>query len=95
MYTIDIMLRGTPLSLSIQRKESADANATHRQIADAIQSGTPKLLELACEKDEGKKITVLVNEIVGVQISEKAGGSAAGKSTGFFGQLTAQVDTES
>ncbi len=94
MYTIDIMLRNTPLSLSIQRKESAEAEATYRQISDAIQSGMPKVLELACDKDEGKKITVITSEIVGSQISQKAGGSAAGRSTGFFGQLAAQMENE-
>lgn len=92
MYTIDIMLRGTPLSLSIQRKESADADATYRQVSDAIQSGTPKVLELACDKEEGKKFSVLVSEVVSVQVSEKAGGSAASRSTGFFGQLAAQME---
>lgn len=94
MYTIDIMLRGTPLSLSVQRKESADADTTHRQITDAIQTGSPKVLELTCEKDEGKKISVLTSEVVGVQISEKSGGAGTGRATGFFGQLAAQTSGE-
>jgi hypothetical protein len=33
-------------------------------------------LELTCEKQEGKKVSVLVSEISAVQVSEKSGASA-------------------
>ncbi|MCM1984706.1 hypothetical protein [Lyngbya confervoides] len=92
MYTIDILLRGTPMSLSVQKKEEEAAQAAHKQITDALQLGTPKILELTCDRDEGKKITVIISEVIAVQISNKAGATGTGRGPGFFGQLTAQAD---
>jgi len=43
------------------------------------------LLELACEKQPGKKIGILGTEISAVQISDKSGTAAAsGRPPGFF-----------
>jgi hypothetical protein len=83
MYTVEVTLRGTPLTLAVQRKELADAETLYRSILDAIQTTTPKLLELTCEKETDKKIGVLSNEVSAVQMSEKGGGAAAGRMTGF------------
>jgi hypothetical protein len=88
MYTVEVTLRGTPLILSVQRKELSDASALYRSILDAIQSPTPKLIELTCDKDTDKKIGVLSHEISSAQISEKSGGASTGRMTGFGAMLT-------
>lgn len=85
MFIIDITLKNTPLSLSVQRKEGEDAQATYQQILDAMQSGDRKVLELTCDRQTEKKIGILSSEISAVQLSEKAGTSAAsGRPPGFF-----------
>ncbi len=85
MFIIDLTLKNTPLTLSVQRKSEEDAKAVYQQILDAIQSGNPVALELTCEQQTEKKIGVLVSEISAVQISEKSGTAAAsGRPPGFF-----------
>ncbi|MGB8700870.1 MAG: hypothetical protein WCD18_15760 [Thermosynechococcaceae cyanobacterium] len=83
MYTVEVTLKGTPLSLSVQRKELSDATTLYRSILSAVQSGTPAMVELTCEKELDKKIGVLSHEISAVQLSEKGGGAVAGRITGF------------
>lgn len=85
MFLIDIILKNTPVTLSIQRKSEEDAEATYSQIKQALQSGQPVMLELSCDRQPDKKICVLVNEISAIQISEKSGTAAAsGRPPGFF-----------
>ena len=76
MYTVELTLKNNPIALSVQRKEQEQAEALYREIATAIGDSNPKLLELTCEKQEGKKVSVLVSEISAVQVSEKSGASA-------------------
>ena len=83
MYTVEVTLRGTPLSLAVQRKELSDAETLYQSIVDSIKTTAPSLLELTCEKETDKKIGVLVSEITAVQISEKGGGASKGGFTGF------------
>jgi hypothetical protein len=83
MYTVEVTLRGTPLSLAVQRKELSDAETLYRTIADTMKTTAPSLLELTCEKETDKKIAVLVSEITAVQLSEKGGGPSKGGFTGF------------
>jgi hypothetical protein len=75
MYTVEITLKNNPIALSVQRKEEENAQALYREIANAIAEGNPKILELTCEKQEGKKVSVLTSEISAVQVSEKSGAS--------------------
>ncbi|NET50010.1 MAG: hypothetical protein F6K09_15090 [Merismopedia sp. SIO2A8] len=90
MYTIDISLKHSPTSFSIQRKEEEEAKAVYNEILNALRSGHPTLLELTCEKQEGKTIGVLVQEISGVQLTEKPGTAAAsGKAPGFASLIDA------
>ncbi|NJM76677.1 MAG: hypothetical protein HC852_13920 [Acaryochloridaceae cyanobacterium RU_4_10] len=88
MYTVEVTLRGTPLTLSVQRKELSDAETLYRSIVDSIQATPPKLIELTCEKESDKKIGVFGGEISAVQISEKSGGATSGRSAGFGAMLT-------
>jgi hypothetical protein len=76
MYTVEITLKNNPIALSVQRKEQENAEALYREIANAIADANTKILELTCEKQEGKKVSVLVGEISAVQVSEKSGASA-------------------
>lgn len=85
MYILDVTLKNTPVTLSVQRKNEDDAKALYNQIQDALKSGSPTILELTCEQQVGKRVSVLVNEISAVQLSEKSGTAAAsGRPPGFF-----------
>ncbi|ERN40109.1 hypothetical protein KR51_00033960 [Rubidibacter lacunae KORDI 51-2] len=83
MFTIDLTLKYSPLPLSVQRKEQEGAEALYQQITAAMR-GEPTLLELTCEKDDGKKIAVFSDQISGVILSQKTGAAAAGRAPGFF-----------
>lgn len=87
MFTIDLILKYTPLSLSVQRKTDEDAQAIYQQVQAAMETGSPALLELTCEQQPEKKVSVLTKELCGVQISQKSGSSATGKQAGFFAAL--------
>ena len=84
MYTIEMTLRGTPMSLSVQRKELEDAQTLYQEILQALQTSTPRLLELTCDREPDKKLGVLSGEISAVQLSDKTGGSAVGRAAGFW-----------
>lgn len=83
MFTIDIIVKSTPMPLSVQRKAIEDAQQVYQQIVSLMGSGTPQALELTCEKMPEKKIAILSSEISAVQISEKSGATAAGRVPGF------------
>jgi hypothetical protein len=85
MYIIDLVMKNTPSMLSIQRKTEEDAQAVYQQVVEALKSGNPTILELTCEQQVGKKITVMVSEVSAVQIAEKSsGGMGSGRTPGFF-----------
>jgi hypothetical protein len=71
MFTIELTLKGNPLSLSVERKEKEASEELYKSIVDTIQQGDAKLLELTCEKQQGRKISVLTSEISAVQVLEK------------------------
>lgn len=83
MFTIDIIMKYTPVPLSVQRKSAEDAEAIYQQIVESIRSGNPQILELTCEKIPEKKIAVVISEVSGVQISQKSGAAATGRPPGF------------
>jgi len=70
------------MPLVVQRKEQGDAQKLYSEVMDSMQKGNQKLLELTCEKVEDKRITVLVSEIIAVQIYEKTSSSTS-KRPGF------------
>ena len=76
MYTVELILKSNPIALSVQRKDQENAEALYQQIVSAIADGNTKVLELTCEKQEGKKVTVLTSEISAIQVSEKSGASS-------------------
>lgn len=76
MYTIDVMLKYSPAPISVQRKEENEANELYQKLTAAMTEGEPKVMELTCDRDAGKKVTVLCSEISVVQMSQKSGASA-------------------
>ncbi|CDM93741.1 MAG: hypothetical protein P5702_16795 [Limnospira sp. PMC 1291.21] len=83
MFTIDIIVKYVPVPLSVQRKTQEDAMGVYNQVLDMMRSDHGQLLELTCEKMTDKKVAVLSSEISAVQISEKSGTTATGRSPGF------------
>ena len=83
MYSIELSIKLSPLPLIVQRKEHGDAKRLYSEIIDTIQKGNQRLLELTCEKVEDKQITVLVSEIIAVQIYEKTSSAGSSKRPGF------------
>jgi hypothetical protein len=71
------------MPVAVQRKEQEGAMALYGQVREALESGQPKVLELHCEKDEHKHISLLSSEIVAVQTYEKSAGASGGKRPGF------------
>ena len=90
MFTIDLMLKNTPLPISVQRKEAEDAQAVYQQVLSAMSSSTPEVIELTCEKQEDKKIAVFSDRISAVMISQKSGATASGRVPGFFSAVVAE-----
>ena len=94
MFTIDISIRNTAFSMSVQRKSAEDAEAVYQLILAAMGSGSPAIVELKCEGKTEKKIAVLASEISGVQILQKDGvASSSGKLPGFAA-FTVKEDTQ-
>ena len=83
MYSIELTIKLSPLPLIVQRKELRNAQRLYAEVIDFMQKGNQKLLELTCEKVEDKKVTVLVSEIIAVQIYEKTSSSGSSKRPGF------------
>ena len=83
MYVIELALRMSPVPVSVQRKETEAAEALYQQIRQALESGQPRLLELTCEKVEGKKVTLLISEVLAVQLYEKTAATGGSKRPGF------------
>lgn len=83
MYVIELSMRMSPVPVSVQRKEHGDAEALYQQIRQSIEQGQPRLMELTCEKVEGKKATLLINEVLAVQLYEKASATGGSKRPGF------------
>ncbi|MGD1903159.1 MAG: hypothetical protein ACFB9N_13070 [Geitlerinemataceae cyanobacterium] len=84
MYDIDLIVKSTPVPLSVQRKSEEDAQATFAQIRTALETGEPKVLSLTCEGKTEKQLTIVTSELSAVQLSQKAAGAGDGKRTGFF-----------
>ncbi|MEB3294948.1 MAG: hypothetical protein VKJ24_17465 [Synechococcales bacterium] len=84
MYILELSLKGSPSGLTVQKKEQADAEATYQKIVEGIKSSSESLLELTCDHQAGKKVSVLSSAIAAVQVYEKTSGGASGRTPGFF-----------
>ena len=83
MYVVELSIRLSPMPVAVQRKELADAEALYNQVKGALETGSPRVLELHCEKEEDKRISLLSSELVAVQVYEKSAMGGSGKRPGF------------
>ena len=83
MFVVELSLRLSPMPIAVQRKEKEAAQALYGEIRQALESGEPRVLELHCEKDEHKRISLLSSEIMAVQTYEKTAGGSGGRRPGF------------
>ncbi|WP_038014205.1 hypothetical protein [Synechococcus sp. WH 8016] len=83
MYVVELALRMSPMPISVQRKESGDAESVYQQVRQALEQGQPRLLEMTCEKVEGKRLSVLTSDVLAVRIYEKTAASGGSKRPGF------------
>jgi hypothetical protein len=52
-------------------------------VRQALEGAGPRVLELTCEKEPEKKVSLLSSEVVAVQLFEKSASAAGGKRPGF------------
>jgi hypothetical protein len=83
MYVVELSIKLSPMPLAVQRKELAAAEGLYQQVRSCMESGHPRLLELTCEKEEHKRLTLLSSEVVAVQLYEKSAVGGGGKRPGF------------
>ena len=83
MHTLNIIVKNSPLPISIQRKEAADADKAYQQIMSAMSTASPAVIELTCEKQEGKKVAIASAAIAAVVMSQDTGANAS-RAAGFF-----------
>ena len=83
MYVIELSLRLSPMPVAVQRRELEAAQALYGEVRQALEHGQPRVLELTCEKEEHKRISLLSSEIVAVQIYEKSATGTGARRPGF------------
>lgn len=85
MFIIDVSLKSAPVTLSVQRKTQEDAEASYQQVLEAARSTEHRLVELTCEHQVGKKVSIVGSEIAAVQVYEKSStATSSGRPPGFF-----------
>ena len=85
MYSLEISLRYSPFTLSIQKKDFEDVKRIYNEIKNFMQGNNQNsnLIELSCEKVQDKFITVVAKEVIAVQIYEKSAVAGGSKRPGF------------
>jgi hypothetical protein len=83
MYVIELSLRLSPMPVEVQRRELEAAQALYGEVRQALEQGQPRVLELTCEKEEHKRVSLLSSEIVAVQIYEKSAAGTGARRPGF------------
>jgi hypothetical protein len=83
VFVVELSLKLSPMPVAVQRKEQAEAEALYQQVKQAMESGHPRLLELSCEKEETKRVSLLTSEVVAVQTYEKSAVGGGSKRPGF------------
>ncbi|MBD0267279.1 hypothetical protein [Pseudanabaena sp. FACHB-2040] len=91
MFTIELTLKHTALPLSVQKKTEEEAEAAYQSALEGLRTGSTTIIELTCDQQPNKKISVLSSELAAVQIFEKSGtATASGRPPGFFALTTEQ-----
>ena len=83
MYVVELSLKLSPMPIAVQRKDLADAQRLYGEVRQALEGNGPRVLELSCEKDPRKQVSLLSSEVVAVQLFEKSAAAAGGKRPGF------------
>jgi hypothetical protein len=83
MFVVELSLRLSPMPIAVQRKDQEAALALYREIRQALESGEPRVLEIHCDKEEHKHISLLSSEIVAIQTYEKSAGGGGSRRPGF------------
>jgi len=83
MYIVELSLKLSPMPVAVQRKELAEAQALYASVVQALEGQGPRVLELSCEKEPEKRVSLLTSELVAVQIYEKSATGGGGKRPGF------------
>lgn len=83
MYVVELSLKLSPMPLAVQRKELTDAQELYARVRQALEGQGPRVLELSCEKEPDRKVSLLTSELLAVQIYEKSAAGSGGKRPGF------------
>jgi hypothetical protein len=83
MYVVELSIKLSPMPIAVQRKELTDAQHLYGEVRQALEGAGPRVLELTCEKEPEKKVSLLSSEVVAVQLFEKSAAAAGGKRPGF------------
>ncbi len=83
MYVVELSLKLSPMPIAVQRKELADAQALYAMVRQALEGSGPKVLDLSCEKNPERQVSLLTSELVAAQLYEKSAAGAGGKRPGF------------
>ena len=85
MYSLELSLRYSPFPISIQKKEFEDVKRIYDEIKNYMNETVENtnLIELMCDKVQGKLIAVRAQEIISVQIYEKSSVAGGSKRPGF------------
>ncbi|MEA5472584.1 MULTISPECIES: hypothetical protein [unclassified Spirulina] len=84
MFSIDLILKYSPIPVSVQRKELDAAKAVYHGVLEAMKKVPPEMVHLTCEKQTDKEVAVFSDQISAVVISQKSA-TASGRTPGFFG----------
>jgi hypothetical protein len=83
MYVVELSLKLSPMPIAVQRKELTEAESLYAMVKQALEGMGPRVLELTCEKEADKKVSLLTSELVAVQMYEKSASAGSAKRPGF------------
>jgi hypothetical protein len=83
MYVVELSLKLSPMPIAVQRKELNDAQSLYATVKQALEGAGPRVLELTCEKEADKKVSLLASEVVAVQVYEKSATASGSRRPGF------------
>ena len=84
MYTLEITLTYSPFPISIQKKDHDHIMQILAEIKNTMQDiSSSSIIDLECEKIQGKLVSVLAKEIIAVQVYEKSAVAGGSKRPGF------------
>ena len=83
MHTINIIVRNTAIPISIEKKEEEEAQNVYQELISAMKAENTQVIELTCDKQEGKKVAISSSAIVAAVMSQTSGANN-NRAAGFF-----------